>query len=90
MAAPAHRPRENVSLERWILSAPKSVARAAASATPDPEEQWMLRQPRAVRVSYVREVLDRGGSEVHKQMWMLRQPDEVRHSFVREVLEPQA
>ena len=79
-----------MSLERWILSAPRSVARAAATATPDREEQWMLRQAREVRLTYVREVLDRGGSEVHKQMWMLRQPDHVRISFVEEVLEPAA
>jgi hypothetical protein len=79
-----------MGLERWILSAPQSVARAAAGATPDPEERWMLRQPRPVRVSYVREVLDRGGHDVHKQIWMLRQPDSVRLSYVAEVLEPAA
>jgi hypothetical protein len=79
-----------MGLERWILSAPRSVARAAAGATPDPEERWMLRQPREVRMSYVREVLDRGGGAVHQQIWMLRQPDAVRLSFVAEVLEPAA
>jgi hypothetical protein len=77
-----------MGLERWILRAPPSVARAAAGATTDPEERWMLRQPRSVRVSYVREVLERGGTEEHKQIWMLRQPDHVRESFIAQVLAP--
>lgn len=48
----------------------------------------MLRQPDAVRASYVRDVLDRGGDERLAEIWMLRQPDAVRESYVREVLEP--
>jgi hypothetical protein len=48
----------------------------------------MLRQSRAVRHSYVREVLDRGGDERLAEIWMLRQSDTVRESYVREVLEP--
>jgi hypothetical protein len=75
-------------LARYVLRAPKFVRRAAASQARDPEELWMLRQPRAVRDSYVREVLDRGGDERLTEIWMLRQPDEVRASFVAEVLEP--
>ena len=46
------------------------------------------RQPAAVRESYVREVLDRGGDERLAEIWMLRQRDAVRESYVREVLEP--
>jgi hypothetical protein len=79
-----------MGVERWILRSPASVARAAAGATPDPEERWMLRQPRAVRMTYVREVLDRGGSDALKQIWMLRQPESVRESFIAAVLEPAA
>ena len=48
----------------------------------------MLEQPRHVRDSYVREVIDRGGDERLAEIWMLRQPDAVRESYVKEVLEP--
>ena len=49
----------------------------------------MLRQVKAIRVSYVREVLDRGGDvELRSQIWMLRQTDSVRESYARDVLEP--
>ena len=49
----------------------------------------MLRQVKAVRASYVREVLDLGGDvELRSQIWMLRQSDAVRESYAREVLEP--
>ena len=47
----------------------------------------MLRQPRRVRESFVREVLDRGEDPALQEKWMLTQPDAVRHSYVREVLE---
>ena len=48
----------------------------------------MLRQPRGVRESYVREVIDRGGDDLLAEIWMLRQPDAVRKSYVKDVLEP--
>ncbi len=49
----------------------------------------MLRQPKSVRASYVREVIDRAGDqELLAQIWMMRQPDGVRESYAREVLEP--
>ena len=49
----------------------------------------MLRQSKAVRASYVREVVDPPGDEqALAEIWMLRQSDEVRESYVREVLEP--
>ena len=48
----------------------------------------MLAQDRAVRESYVREVIDRGGHELLAESWMLRQPDHVRESYVKEILEP--
>jgi hypothetical protein len=47
----------------------------------------MLHQPKAVRDSFIREVLSRQDPPPHQAIWMLRQPDKVRHSFVREVLE---
>jgi hypothetical protein len=48
----------------------------------------MLSQPREVRQSYVREVVDRGEDPLHAEIWMLRQPEAVRSSYIREVLEP--
>ena len=47
----------------------------------------MLRQPEAVRESFIREVLSREDPRPHQAMWMLRQADKVRDSYVREVLE---
>ena len=74
-------------VSRGVLLAPAVVARAAARAARAPEERWMLCQPREVRESYVREVLDGGGDALLQEKWMLRQPDAVRESYVREVLE---
>ena len=75
-------------LARMVLRAPELVRRAAATQATAPEEQWILRQPRAVRESYVREVIDRGGDERLAEIWMLRQPQAVRESYVKEILEP--
>jgi len=48
----------------------------------------MLRQSRAVRLSYAAQVLDRRGDPgVLAEIWMLRQPHAVRESYIREVLE---
>ena len=66
-----------------VLLGPASVRRAAASRAADDKERWMLRQSATVRRSFVREVLEKGGSE---EAWMLLQPDEVRRSYVAEVL----
>ena len=71
-----------------VLRGPAFVRRAAASQARDPVERWMLTQPRRVRDSYVREVIDRGGDERLAEIWMLRQPDAVRESYVKEILEP--
>jgi hypothetical protein len=73
---------------RRVLLAPNLVARAASRAAGQREEAWMLSQPRKVRESYVREVVDRGDDPVHAEIWMLRQPQAVRESYVRQVLEP--
>jgi hypothetical protein len=72
-----------------VLLGPDVLSRAAASRAVLPEEQWMLRQSKAVRASYVREVLDKGGDvELRSQIWMLGQSERVRESYVRDVLEP--
>lgn len=75
-------------LARLVLRAPGFLRRAAASQSGEPEQRWMLHQPREVRESYVREVLDRGGDERLAEIWMLRQPEAVRESYIREILEP--
>jgi hypothetical protein len=65
------------------------ICRAAAARVDTAEEAWMLRQPKPVRASYVREVLDaRGDEELLTQIWMLGQSEAVRASYVHEVLEP--
>jgi hypothetical protein len=71
-----------------LLLGPDAVARAAAAGARRPEEVWLLRQPRAVRRSYAREVLSAGGGPTEEEIWMLRQPNAVRESYIREVLEP--
>lgn len=76
-------------LQRAVLLAPDGVARAAAGRAVLAEERWILRQPRAVRQSYVREVLGVLDAERAQQIWMLRQPDSVRESYIRAVLEPE-
>ena len=77
-------------VERTALLAPDFVAAAAAGATDDPQAKWLLRRPKPVRESYVREVLDRQGDRtLLSTAWLLRQPDDVRDSYVREVVDPQ-
>ena len=74
---------------RAVLLGPDVLARAAASRVETIEEQWMLRQSRRVRESYVREVLDPGGSGTTlAEIWMLRQSETVRESYCEVVLEP--
>ena len=76
------------ALARRVLLGPNVVARAAARSAARREEAWMLCQPRSVRASYVREVLDRGDDPVHAEIWMLRQPRAVRESYIKQVLQP--
>jgi hypothetical protein len=71
-------------LQKRVLLGPAAV-RKAAQRNLGPRESWMLRQPRSVRASYVREVLQNGGNE---EAWMLLQSDDVRKSYVAEVLSP--
>lgn len=75
-------------LARHVLRAPDFVRKLAAAQTTAPEEAWMLRQPRATRESYVREVLDQGGDERLAEIWMLRQPEAIRESYINDVLMP--
>jgi hypothetical protein len=73
-------------VERALLMAPDAIARAAARWASGREQRWMLRQPRAVRRSYVAAVLDRPDDEHAEQAWMLLQDDAVRESYLQEVL----
>ena len=75
-----------MSAERQILTAPDAIARAAAPMAPEPEQRWMLKQPRDLRRSFADEVFGRSDEDVRQQVWMLRQPRAVRESFAREVL----
>jgi hypothetical protein len=75
------------SLERAVLTSPDVVARAAAHGVSDPAQRWLLRQPRAVRSSFVEEVVDRRHEPHVAERWMLLQPASVREAYVREVLD---
>ena len=72
--------------ERQVLMAPDVVARAAAAVAPDRNAAWMLRQPRALRASFAREVLGSPDRNLAEQVWMLRQPLDVRLSYLEEVV----
>jgi hypothetical protein len=72
--------------ERSILTAPGPVARAASRAAREPEQRWMLTQPREIRRSFAEEVFGREDSDLRQEIWMLRQAKEIRESFVENVL----
>lgn len=73
-------------MDKAVLLGPAAVARAAARYATEPEEQWLLCQPRRVRASYVTEVLNAQDDPTAEEVWMLRQSDEVRESYIRQVL----
>jgi|tagenome__1003787_1003787.scaffolds.fasta_scaffold19436698_3 hypothetical protein len=75
-------------LRRAVLLAPDAIAHRAAGLADDAEERWMLRRPRAVRRSFVADVLAYDQQDVRQQLWMLRQDDELRESYARDVLLP--
>ncbi|HEX8854535.1 MAG TPA: hypothetical protein VF752_02970 [Thermoleophilaceae bacterium] len=79
-------PLDRRNIAKRVLLAPHFVRRAAASQAAAREEGWLLRQPKDVRASYVREVLDKGDGPRLAEIWMLRQRREVRESYIREVL----
>ena len=70
-----------------MLLGPDAVARAAARRVSSSEQRWMLGQPRAVRRSFVEQVVDRPEDPHAQERWMLLQPDSVRESYVRDVLD---
>jgi hypothetical protein len=72
--------------ERSILTAPGPVARAASRAVREPEQRWMLTQPRDLRRSFAEDVFGREDAELQQEIWMLRQPRAVRESFIENVL----
>jgi hypothetical protein len=72
--------------ERSILTAPGPVARAASVAKREPEQRWMLTQPREIRRSFAAEVFGREDADLRQEIWMLRQPKDIRESFVENVL----
>jgi hypothetical protein len=78
------------AVERSALLAPDFIASAAANATDDAQAKWLLRRPKPVRESYVRDVLDAEGDRtLLATRWLLLQPAEVRASYVAEVVNPQ-
>ena len=54
----------------------------------EPEQRWMLRQPREVRLSFAEQVFGRPDATERQEIWMLRQPKAVRESFIEQVLAP--
>ena len=74
-------------IERAVLTGPDMIARAAAHTVDQPAQRWMLRQPRAVRCSFVEEVIDRPDDPHAAERWMLLQKESVRKSYVAEVLD---
>lgn len=82
MRHPAGVQRAELLIERAILLAPDAVARTAALAVSEPEQRWMLTRPRAVRRTFVEQVLDRGDDEHTRQRWMLLQDEATCASFL--------
>ena len=72
--------------ERSILTAPGAIARAASVAAREPEQRWMLTQPREIRRSFAEEVFGREDADLRQEVWMLRQQKAVRESFIENVL----
>ena len=69
---------------RAVLLGPDMVARTIGARERDPQRRWLLRRPRAVRRSFVEEVIEGRADE---QRWMLLQDKRTRDSYVAEVLE---
>jgi hypothetical protein len=72
------------------LMAPDAVTRSLAAVEEDPERRWLLCQPRAVRRSFVAEVVDHPEDPRAHERWILLQDDAVRHSYVEQVLDADA
>jgi hypothetical protein len=69
------------------LLAPDALTRTLAAVEEDPERRWLLSQPRAVRRSFVEQVVDRPGVPRAHERWLLLQDDAVRRSFVEQVID---
>ena len=74
-------------MDKAVLLGPAAVARMAARRASEPEARWLLQQTRAVRTSYVRQVLEAEDESNAQEIWMLRQPRGVRASYVTQVLD---
>jgi hypothetical protein len=74
------------AFERAVIRAPSAIARPLAAMAKEPEQRWMLKQPRRVRVSYLRDIVDGPPIPRLEEFWMLRQPSAVRRSYVDKVL----
>ena len=74
-------------MDKTVLLGPAALASMAARRASEPEARWLLQQPRGVRTSYVRTVLDAEDEPNTQEVWMLRQPRGVRASYVRTVLD---
>ena len=72
---------------RMALLAPDAVVHRLAAIDPDPERRWLLGQPRAVRASFVAEVIDGAADRRAQERWLLLQDEAVRRSFVEQVLD---
>ncbi len=73
-------------IDKAALLSPTALAHAAALRAKKPEERWLLRQPRRVRASYVRKVLEAEDVPNAQEMWLLRQATAVMESYISEVL----
>jgi hypothetical protein len=73
-------------MDKAVLLGPTPLARAAALAAKQADERWLLRQPRRVRATYVKDVLENPDDPHAQEIWMLRRSKAVRESYIREVL----
>ena len=74
-------------MDKAVLLGPAALARMAARSASEPAARWLLQQPRGVRASYVRTVLDAEDEPNAQEIWMLRQPRGVCASYARTVLD---
>ena len=84
---PPGEPNELPRGARMALLAPDALTRTLAAVEEDPERRWLLSQPRAVRRSFVEQVVDRPGVPRAHERWLLLQDDAVRRSFVEQVID---
>jgi len=73
-------------MDKAVLLGPAAMARAATHSARRPEQRWLLCQPRPVRTSYARQVLEAADERHAEEVWLLRQRKAVRESYIREVL----